>query len=406
MDADTLLPTNGATLVAAAEKRAALFQTLKPSPNYYDRAAFPAGEASSHYDGTIQIGNLPKFGFRIHLYARGQEFLEGRACRRLEMEVESLLPNRATPWVESAVLYVDQEKLRDGEFEIVAGWLMLEGETFALDAATDFDNFERDLVKLGRESASLKLGVHDALVLIFDARVQSSSAIGELRQHLREILTLQGIEKLGRKEEALLYDNRTAQAMVYELPGPEPSAPPLFRLKRVNSLPFAFANVVISLPEKFEFNAAIRGEDWEGLQAINPAGLRLAATASETAIRNLDRTNWRVFTHLNAGRKEFLWAEFGGVHDGIAYVRAASGEYLKLPLLELSADDRRFIRDGRKWTLASGGTEFHAIIDSADRNGIRFKDDVTGRVTTMIGKSLYSSDDETWIEYFSEALPR
>lgn len=406
IDPETLLPTNGATLVAAAEARASLFQTLKPTPNYYDRAAFPAGEASSYYAGAIQIGNLPKFGFRIYLYARGQEMFEERVCRRLEIEVESLLPNRATPWVESAVLYVDQEKLGDGEFEIVAAWLMLDSETFALDAATDFDNFARDLVKLGRERASLKLGVHDALVLMFDARVQSSSEIGKLRQHLREILTLQGIEKLGRKEDALLYDNRTAVAMVYELPAPEPSAPPLFRLKRVSSLPFAFANVVISLPEKFEFNAAIRGEDWEGLPALEAAALQLAAAKSKEALGKLDRTNWRVFTHLNAGRKEFLWAEFGGVHNGVAHVRAASGEYFRLPLLELSADDRAFIREGRVWTRISGETENHASIDSADRNGIRFKDETTGRAMTMQGKSLFSAADQKWIDYFYKALPR
>lgn len=390
--------TFGESMVSSAEVLQGAFASLQVRPEIYDRAPFPADGKSAIYTGELVLAKSgPTIKYKIYLRAGPEVSIGDRNCRRLDISVESEVASSAGTWREDAVLFVDQERLHEIEFDIAKGWLIIEGETFEFRPSRDSAEIEQQLARLGHDFAPPKLGVDDALTLIFDAQLASAEGLRNLRQYLRGEMTLLGIEKMKRLDTLTLYDGREVQGSVWELPHGDSNSP-RYHIKRSAELDFAFASVAIVTAD-VQFTAKLDGEEWTGLPDQSPAQLQIAADAT-AAKSDTHRPNWHVFTRSSEGRRELIWAELGGEFRGVTYVRPRDGIIREMPTNQLAADDQVFASEGREWTISS--VKIRAPIVQLAPGAVRLKVPESGPLGKAYGESKFSSDDKAWIEYIRQ----
>jgi serine/threonine protein kinase len=322
----------------------------------------PADGALASYAGELVRGNLPKIAFDAHVRTAGSEVVDGVTLQALEVRAVTHASDSQPEHVELAWLRVDANRYQQEKFVIHDGWFRAHGETFPFDPQGALLPVEDELLALGRRIPFNRLGVHDVLGLLFDAKLEASST-GSLRGTVQTILATTGQQSIQSETQAPLRGKPSVTADLWTFPKRE-GCPLDYVICRSASLPFDFYTVNLNLAHPtsgFSIITALTNYETSGSESLlgDPQALRLAALATNQKVQDkLRNPNVRVWRTA----KDALFGEFAGTAPMSDGLRRRPAVFIWPPgaksiadthwwfLDELRKSDQEWVAAGRFWS--------------------------------------------------------
>lgn len=360
----------------------------------FDQVQIPETPGSTaQYHGRADAGRT-SVPFDITLRADGQEQHLGRACRRLFLATTSQASGEQAAWQESATVLVDEAALSEGRFELVAGYLQAENHTFSIGSAGDVRSIVNGLRMQGKRVPQSRIGVTEALMLLFDAKSLSLSKIGHDLQEARDRLLTAGHDRHRKTEFLTLPDGTRVLGELWRLPESQSAATP-YLLKRSRHIPFHFHTLSFSGPAQVTLSIQLKHTHTTPVTppAIDQLERQARATADE--IDKLSE-NWQTIQR-NSDRSP-LEVEFGAVIGKNAYFMNNDDKAIVVPLADLPSETQQRLQAGRVWIDVAGHRkvaqfyrEREDVVDLKEKGAVRSFD-----INTL------SPHDQFWVRMLAK----
>jgi serine/threonine protein kinase len=383
----------------------------------FDLATLPENGDSANWLGHVTVGNSPSQTIDARVTLLGTEIYKEITGRWLNIQVKSNYVGTLSQNWENAYLLIDEEAYKKENFRILKGWIATQDEAnvFPIPENMNLDSIIDERIALLEEPGLKLLGVPEVLSMLFHAKLEPRSMISSLREEIgavagadmRRVTLSQKTIKSGQNIKTQIWEPPTNPKFNYQF-------------TRSKEIPFGIvqANLDSSGPVRIDIEFSLDSYN----KADNPSAESLifdelkwimaAETTHTQASEALKKKNWRVWEWRQSDKystKVFkVYAEYCGIlyangekgtrtrgNNGNVLLKNRAGEFLQIPLGQLSQDDIDYLDNGRYWpTAASVNKQFH--LDKLDFPKITLRRITDGKPMTFSVSSL-GIDDKDWV---------
>jgi hypothetical protein len=343
----------------------------------FDRATLPTADGvEAQYGGQLTTtfgGQKLELPFEADIRTVGAEAIDGIPHRWIEITTRSWSPG-GQQHQEQARLLIDKTRYDQGEFVVRSGWWTMKDHVFAYDPSGDMATVEEDLHFLGAPLPLLRFSVHDALVLLFDARPQAAVTFNNLRTGF--LSRVGGPSPLRQRTwgQFMLRNEEMVRTVTWSWSeGDVSRGGASYLIQRSPRLPFDFAEVKVQTGD-LTFSASLK----EPRQKVNsklgsPDDLAALASRTSTAVAHAreSKPNWRLWTLTGRPR---LWAEYATTLGDRISLRDEHGRMHSVTRTQLSRmQDISLVDDGRTWYRIDGKPLFRGHVERVTGIRVEFK---------------------------------
>ncbi|MCR9291094.1 MAG: serine/threonine protein kinase [bacterium] len=321
----------------------------------FDLAVLPPEPATVEYHGTIsRRGDSENLSIRLTMF--GDSEIRGRSVSWLEMQTVSTTAASGdhSEWARLAIDTAAYEGRQ--EIKLMEGWIAYgdRGNVYPIPANSDLSSLFDARIQRQTPDAFDRIGVVDAMSLLFAAELRPRSDFAKLRSSIAGLLT--GRERKPRIESRSFKSFGEIEGEVWEQPAGSPVPYEFFRSAEV---PFGFVSATLKVPMLVQLGLELKTYGPAAEESIfgSAEELQNRISANQKFIESKRREGWRVWTWDHGGKVHKTWAEFAGVFEYSAtkfvVLANSANQTIRVPYSELSAEDRQFADEGRGWAAYS-----------------------------------------------------